>query len=417
MKKLLLFILFIIIVIFSYFYFNYEKKDELMEILIKTEDKEFQINDYGIFGTHFNISGCIDTVLSENSVLILKNQDEEIELKGNFKFLDNKTCFDTGENNNDSIYLDSLKNGKYLLLIKDYDKYYSLTNKTEYSNLEYYTITQKNKNNKIDILFKTNEKDYVIFNIKEASLPDNTYDIALDPGHGGKDTGSSGVLNNTTYYESNLTLEVCLKLKKELEKLGLKVKLTRDDDVYLSSYDRGGRALIPNDYNTKYSLSIHFNNLDVKTGYGGVEVYTPNNVNIELAKILADNIATIVGYSKKQYDRLDNGVYYTYFTKSIISSSAKGLEKEGMKPYDIKLGAPYMYMIREVGGKYTYAYVDGRNEYYGLNSYYNSNKVAEPYLIELAYLNYNSDLIKAVENPKEFSLAIKKAIEEYLNIS
>ena len=76
-----------------------------------------------------------------------------------------------------------------------------------------------------------------------------------------------------------------------------------------------------------------------------------------------------------------------------------------------------MYMIREVGGKYTYAYVDGRNEYYGLNSYYNSNKVAEPYLIELAYLNYNSDLIKAVENPEEFSLAIKKAIEEYLNIS
>ena len=88
-----------------------------------------------------------------------------------------------------------------------------------------------------------------------------------------------------------------------------------------------------------------------------------------------------------------------------------------MMPYDITLGAPYMYMIREVGGIHTYAYIDGRNEVYGLNKYYNSNQTAEPYLIELAYINYSEDLKKVLNNPEEFSSAVSSAIKEYLNIS
>ena len=93
------------------------------------------------------------------------------------------------------------------------------------------------------------------------------------------------------------------------------------------------------------------------------------------------------------------------------------MKEKKLTPYDIKLGAPYMYMIREVGGVCTYAYVDGRNDYYGLNPYYNSNKVSEPYLIEMAYMNYDSNLRKVVKEPKLVSNAIVESIVEYLNLS
>ena len=90
--------------------------------------------------------------------------------------------------------------------------------------------------------------------------------------------------------------------------------------------------------------------------------------------------------------------------------------EEDLTPYDIKFNCPYMYMIRELGGINTYAYIDGRNDYYGINTHYNSNHTTEPYLLELAYINYKNDLSKAVNNPKQFSGAISSAIKEYLEI-
>ena len=90
------------------------------------------------------------------------------------------------------------------------------------------------------------------------------------------------------------------------------------------------------------------------------------------------------------------------------------MKEEDLEPYNIVLNCPYMYMIRELGGINTYAYVDGRNSSHGLNKYYNSNKTTEPYLLELGYINYPDDLTKALNSPEAFSMAISSAIEEYL---
>ena len=84
-----------------------------------------------------------------------------------------------------------------------------------------------------------------------------------------------------------------------------------------------------------------------------------------------------------------------------------------MKAYDIQVGAPEMYMIREVGGVSTYAYVDGRNDYYGKNPYYNSNQTAEGYLIELAYISYEPDLKQLVNNSSKFANGLENVITEY----
>jgi len=421
MKKVFIIILIILLGIFGYFFFTHEKLEYYEKILKEVNEVEFNVNNYSIFGTHLNIEGCINKILT-NPSLILKNKDEEIILQSNFYDENNNTCFTISEYYNTGIYLDDLKQGNYILLVKDIEEekniYYTLNNDTDYKDLEYYTITKNNSNNKININFKEyEEKKYVNFIITESKLPENVYDISIDPGHGGKDPGAIGKLDGKEYYESNLTLKVSLLLKEELEKLGLKVNITRNSDIYLDPYGEGGRALIANDYNTKYSFSIHFNSDYGIMTYGGVEIYTPNNIDYKLARMFASNLSEVVGYSKKINFKVENGVYYQYFKQKDIDEANRSMLEDDMIPYDIVLNSPYMYMIRELGGIHTNAYIDGRNDYYGLNNHYNSYQTTEPYLLELAYINYENDLKKVVNNPEMFSKAISKSIKEYLNIS
>lgn len=416
MKKKLIFLLLLIISGFCYYYFIY--LNELKRVVEITEEESFYVDKYNVFGTHLNISACIDKKLEGNISLVLKNTKEEILIDNELNIEEHKTCFILSDKNNEGINLDELKLGKFLLLVKEDDKYYTLENNTDYENIEYYTITRNNSNNKINVDFNTyKNRNYLSLKINKTSLPNDVYDITIDPGHGGEDPGASYKLNGKTYNESDLTLEISLLLKEELENLGLKVKLTREEDIFLDNYGEGGRAIIPNEVSSKYSLSIHLNSFDGIMNYGGVEVYTSNDINYDLANILANNLSEIVGFSRKKINQIDKGVYYTYFTKQDIKDSKEEMLDNDLKPYDIEVGAPYMYMIREVGGINTYAYIDGRNEKHGFNKYYNSNKTAEPYLIELGYMNYKKDLENIVNKKETFSKAISNALEEYLKIS
>ena len=413
-----MFMFFLILIISCFCYYKFIYLNDIKRVVEQTEDEMFNIEKYTIFGTHFNISGCIDKIIENDLSLVLKNTKEEIFIDSNFTKGENKTCFILSDKNNEGINLDELKLGKYALLVKENNKYYSLKNNTDYKNLEYYTITKDNTNNKININFnKYQEKDYLEINIAESTLPKEVYDIVIDPGHGGNDIGASYKLNGKTYNEADLTLKISLLLKEQLENLGLKVKLTRSDDTYLEPYGDNGRAVIPNEVKSKYSLSLHLNSAIGTMKYGGVEVYTPNDINYEFATILADNVSEIVNYSKKPTNKISNGVYFTSFTKQDIIESKQDMLEDNMKPYDIKVGSPYMYMIREVGGINTHAYIDGRNDEYGLNKYYNSNQTSEPYLIELCYINYKKDLENIVNKPEAFSKAISNSINEYLSIS
>ncbi len=414
MKKFLTILFIILLIIFSFIFFTYKELKYYEEILNEANELEFDINNYSIFGTHFNIEGCIDKIL-DNPKLVLKNKKEIINLNSNFYEDNNKTCFYISENINEGIYLDELKQGDYLLLIEDNEHYYTLNNKTNNDDLEYYTITKNNSNNKININFEEYEdKGYVNFKIKKTKLPEDVYDISIDPGHGGRDVGAIGTLNGKEYYESNLTLESSLLIKQELEDMGLKVNITRNSDISLDPYGENGRAVIANKTNSKYSFSIHFNSDYGVMTYGGVEIYTPNDIDLSLARLLSNNLSEVVGYSKNPNFKLENGVYYKYFRQSDIDDSNKSMEEKNMNPYNIILGSPYMYMIREVGGIHTGAYIDGRNTLYGINPYYNSIKTVEPYLLELGYINYPSDLTKALNNPELFSNAVSESIKEYL---
>ena len=88
--------------------------------------------------------------------------------------------------------------------------------------------------------------------------------IVLDPGHGGKDNGTSA-------QEKTYALDVARRAKKILEAAGHRVVLTRDADVFLDLPQRGALA---NGSRADVFASIHFNALPNDTKTSGVEIFT-----------------------------------------------------------------------------------------------------------------------------------------------
>lgn len=114
--------------------------------------------------------------------------------------------------------------------------------------------------------------------------------IVLDAGHGGKDKGTS--VDGT--YESDINLNIVLKLRNELIKQGVNVILTRDGDYDLSSpnisrrkkSDFDNRIKLINNSNADLYISIHINYLDETKYYGAQVFYT--NSNKKLADVIQD---------------------------------------------------------------------------------------------------------------------------------
>ncbi|SHF07025.1 N-acetylmuramoyl-L-alanine amidase family protein [Desulforamulus putei] len=76
--------------------------------------------------------------------------------------------------------------------------------------------------------------------------------VVLDPGHGGRDPGAVG----NGLLEKEITLMLARKVAKRLGFYDVAVKLTRDDDTYLSLE---ARANFANNLGADYFLSIHVN--------------------------------------------------------------------------------------------------------------------------------------------------------------
>lgn len=112
--------------------------------------------------------------------------------------------------------------------------------------------------------------------------------IILDAGHGGKDKGTSvgGI------YESDINLEIVLKLREKFILEGANVILIRDGDYDLSSpntnrrkkSDFDNRILLINNSNADLYISIHINYLDNNKYYGAQVFYTKDNK--ELANVI-----------------------------------------------------------------------------------------------------------------------------------
>lgn len=99
--------------------------------------------------------------------------------------------------------------------------------------------------------------------------------IVIDPGHGGGDPGTAN--RKLGLQEKNLTLDVAQRLRRELERRGYRVALTRTTDTRLKNSqaaDLRQRAELANRLGADLFVSLHFNALPNHPSVHGVETYT-----------------------------------------------------------------------------------------------------------------------------------------------
>ncbi len=436
-KRMIMFIIIIVIIIFIY-QISANKSQEsdsvsafssINEIMDEIETVTYaNVNRYIVYGTHFNLEGDMeiheDNKIQSAEVVAKTASGKEVHIDTEYTYENNQLSFSTLKEINTGLDLESLNVEDYYILLKvqflnNETKYYSLSNNTEYGDIEYYTLTRKDTNNRINIDFTTIDNmpilGFHITRVKE--LPEEVYDVVIDPGHGGSDVGAV----EGRHMESEIALDCALELKTQLESIGLKVLITRDgtesEEEYTmyNIYDEDGRVTLANESHAKVLISLHLNSNLSDNVDGGVEIYASSNSDLTLAKKLADDIVETAKteYSTNQTDKVEDGVYvstieledYTNET-SFSRSTYKGI-------FD---SIPYLYIIREIGGIATGAYVDGTNKAYGVNEYRNSNVGIEGYLVELGYINVDKDLDNILENGNLYAQAITNSIANFYGI-
>jgi N-acetylmuramoyl-L-alanine amidase len=117
--------------------------------------------------------------------------------------------------------------------------------------------------------------------------------VMLDPGHGGRDPGATGVGG---LKEVDVILPVAKKVAEILEKQGIAVKMTRNSDNYVGLDER---VTLSRDAGATLFVSIHANSIDNRPDVNGLELYHYN-----IGQSFAETVhSTVLDYVNK------NGFY------------------------------------------------------------------------------------------------------------
>ncbi|MCC6443318.1 MAG: N-acetylmuramoyl-L-alanine amidase [Armatimonadetes bacterium] len=135
------------------------------------------------------------------------------------------------------------------------------------------------------------------------SLPGKT--VVVDPGHGGKDTGTRGL--SLRLLEKDINLDIALRLESLLRAAGVNVLLTRREDVFISLSDRVAFA----EANAAdFFISIHCDNSGGSRSVSGTKTYYHGRrpENIPLAQAIQSGLVGSMG-TRDQGVRADTTVY------------------------------------------------------------------------------------------------------------
>jgi N-acetylmuramoyl-L-alanine amidase len=132
----------------------------------------------------------------------------------------------------------------------------------------------------------------------------STTHICVDPGHGGKDSGTVG-FDGTT--EKEIVLDISLRLRDMLQASGARVTITRNSDYYLTL---GARVDVANNSGCQYFVSIHGNALpdhDRKPDRRGAQSYHYGESSKDFADTMLKEMVFMMGvgdmgmYERKFY--------------------------------------------------------------------------------------------------------------------
>ena len=416
-----------------------------------TVDDAFAVVDkFYTYGTHFNVEGTLD-VTNYFTAEALPDTEFELCIKYNDKEEDeiilplivdktdteNVIRFNSAEYINEGINLEELLKKDYIASIKATGisavYYFTLAPSDEEAPgcqpIEYYTITKKKKNNVINIGFGTcdgkeegTKVPFLALNVSAVKeLPEDVYDIVIDPGHGGHDPGAMS--NDGSFDERKLNLKNAMFLKTKLEDLGFKVYMTRtsdketEEDTVHNVYDDDGKITKAMETKAKIYLAIHMNSSGTANSYSGFEIYIAPRDSLRFARSFSKEIAKATGKNASTLNqfKIEDGVYSRGFKTADYQELVNAAARDGFKVYEnVTENTPYYYFIREVGGIVTGAYTDGRNKLYSANKYRNTNQGIESYLFELSYINNDEDLDFVLKNGDKFAIGITNGLINYL---
>lgn len=128
--------------------------------------------------------------------------------------------------------------------------------------------------------------------------------VIVDAGHGGHDGGAAK--NGIT--EKNLALDLARRLKRELESAGLRVRMTREKDIFLPLEER---AAMTAEHGAAAFVSVHLNTDGDGTAAEGIETYFADTKALSARQMpaiqgsadLAADVQRMVCASTKAEDR------------------------------------------------------------------------------------------------------------------
>jgi N-acetylmuramoyl-L-alanine amidase len=126
----------------------------------------------------------------------------------------------------------------------------------------------------------------------------------LDPGHGGKDTGTKTKASKRSpqVLEKNLALRTSKTIEEFLQKWGYNVLMTRKSDVFIPLIDR---AAFAKKHSCSLFVSIHYNSAPNKAAHG-IEVYYYNKADkrrLSQSKLLGKDILARLKALKRPHIR------------------------------------------------------------------------------------------------------------------
>lgn len=133
--------------------------------------------------------------------------------------------------------------------------------------------------------------------------------VVIDAGHGGDDPGKIGI-NNAL--EKEINLQIAKEIKKYLEKAGITVVMTRENDSSLKNSkaeDMRERLKIIDESKAKIAVSIHQNSFPSEAEKGAqVFYFSESEEGVKIAQILQNHLKILDPENKREIK--ENNSYF-----------------------------------------------------------------------------------------------------------
>ena len=196
-----------------------------------------------------------------------------------------------------NIPVEELPEGFYLASVEIDLRDYYLTSEETINDI-FYTINRNQQQKKIEIMadedyFVDTSVDEKLFNqnlvfikVSDEQAPATVLDIMIDPAHNDQDFGplDRGLVDGD-FIEADALVDMAQQVKEKLEAYGLKVGITRNQEIILNTYGTPGRV-----YSAYESQSKIMIELDMVANTQGVDVIGSSYALLSLPEMISTKI-------------------------------------------------------------------------------------------------------------------------------